>query len=161
LLLQPLTPTQTIRIGGTDSGSTSSLDLTGAKLGLLQNGFSAITIGRADGSGAITLAGETTFNNPVILQAPVGNGSINTTGFTLNGANNATITLLANQGITTGNIINPGRTITLASNNGTINTSAGTIDASSTTGNGERSLFLLLAILSPVTSVRLVMPMVG
>jgi hypothetical protein len=141
LILQPLTPTQSIKIGGSDSGSSSSLDLTGAKLGSLQNGFSAITIGRADGTGAITLAGDTTFNNPVTLQAPVGNGSIDTTGFTLTGANNATISLLANQGITTGTIINPGRTITLTSNNGNINTSAGTIDTTSAISSGGAIAF--------------------
>jgi filamentous hemagglutinin family protein len=134
LLLQPATASQNIAIAGTDD--TAALDLTATELALLENGFSSITIGRADSSGAITLAGDVTFNDPVTLLSPAGSGSINTTGFTLTGANNATISLIANQAITTGNISNPGREITLTSNSGIIDTSAGTLDSSSPTGNG-------------------------
>jgi hypothetical protein len=69
LTLQPLTPTQAIQIGGSDSGNSGILSLTGTKLSLLQNGFTSIAIGRADGSGAITLAGDVTFNDPVTLRS--------------------------------------------------------------------------------------------
>jgi CHAT domain-containing protein len=136
LILQPLTPNQAIAIGGSADSGSSTLDLLSAELATLQPGFNSITIGSASGSGTITLAGNATFNDPVTLRSPVGNGSINTTGFTLTGNNNATITLLANQGITTGDIINPGRDITLTSLLGNIDTNAGTLNSSSTRSNG-------------------------
>jgi filamentous hemagglutinin family protein len=132
LILQPLSSTQAIQIGGTDTGSSSILDVTGTELSLLQNGFSAIAIGAADGSGTITLAGDVTFSDPVTLRSTNGDGSINHTGGTLTGVDNATITLLANQNITTGDIINPGREITLISNDGTVST--GNLNSSGSSG---------------------------
>jgi hypothetical protein len=138
LTLQPFTPTQGITIG--ETRVTSNLDLTAAKLSQLQNGFNSITIGRDNGSSAITLGDDITFNNPLTLRSPFGSGSINTTGFTLTGTNDATITLLANQNITTGNIINPGREITLTSTNGSIDTSAGTLDTRSASDGGDITL---------------------
>ncbi|MGQ4645929.1 CHAT domain-containing protein [Lyngbya aestuarii] len=139
LSLQPFTPTQAIAIGGTAVDNPGTLDLTGAEINLLQNGFNLITIGGFDGSGAITLASDTTFNSSVILQSPVGSGAINTTGFTLTGTGLSTITLQANQDITTGNIITPGGEINLTSNAGNINTTGGTLDNSSTTTGGGLS----------------------
>ncbi|MEQ9486587.1 CHAT domain-containing protein [Coleofasciculus sp. F4-SAH-05] len=136
LTIQPLTPTQSIQIGGTDSGNTSILDITATELSLLQNGFSAIAIGGSDSSGLITVAGDVTFNDSVTFQVPVGSGSINTTGGTITGADDATLILQANQDIITGDIINPGRAITLTSTLGTIDTRAGIIDSSNETGNG-------------------------
>ncbi len=130
LTFQPLTTTQAIQIGGTNTGSSSILDLTGTELSLLQNGFTSITIGSADGSGGITIAGDVTFNDPVTLEG--GTGSINHTSGSLTGADDATITLQAQQNITTGNIINPGRDITITSNNGAIAT--GNLDSSGTSG---------------------------
>ena len=62
----------------------------------------------------------------------IGAGSIDTRGFTLTGADNAIITLLANQDIFTGDIINPGGEITLISNTGTIKT--GNLNSSAATG---------------------------
>ncbi|HBL58395.1 MAG TPA: hypothetical protein DDZ80_07715, partial [Cyanobacteria bacterium UBA8803] len=134
LTIQPLTLTQTIQLGGSDSGSSIILDLTTAELSLLQNGFNAIAIGGSSYSGVISLAGDVTFSDPVTLAATNGSGAINTTGGTLIGTDNATLTLLANQDITTGSIINPGRNITITSN--AINTSAGVIDSSFSSGNG-------------------------
>ncbi|MBD2014193.1 CHAT domain-containing protein [Microcoleus sp. FACHB-53] len=136
LILQPLTPDRAIILGGSVDNSLTTLDLIARDLAALQPGFNSITIGSASGSGAIILAGDTTFNDPVILRSPVGKGSINTSGFTLTGTNNATISLLANQEITTGNIINPGRAITLTSLFGNINTSAGTLNSSSSITQG-------------------------
>jgi filamentous hemagglutinin family protein len=130
LLLQPVTPNQSLEIGGTGDAGTTFLNT--AEVGQLTDGFTSIVIGGAEGSGAITLSGDVTFNDPVTLRSP--NGSINTTGFTLTGASD--ITLLADQDITTGNITNPGQGITITSNSGTIDTSAGILDTSSTTGNG-------------------------
>ena len=136
LTIQPFTTSQGITIGGTTDSGTETLDLTAAAIGQLQNGFRSLTIGRFDGSGSISLAGNTTFNDPVTLQAPKESGSITTTAYTLTGADNASITLFANQAITTGNITNSGREIKLTSNSGSINTSAGTLDTSSPNGNG-------------------------
>jgi len=143
LTIQPLTPTQSIQIGGTDSGNTSILDITATELSLLQNGFSAIAIGGSDSSGLITVAGDVTFNDPVIVRSPVGSGSIDTTAGTLTGEGNATITLLANQEITTGDIINRDRAVTISSSSGAITTgnlNTGTIDL--TTNGGEINLSL-------------------
>ncbi|MGQ4647306.1 CHAT domain-containing protein [Lyngbya aestuarii] len=131
LTLQPLTATQDIQLGATDS-SNSLLDLTATELSLLQNGFNSITIGSTDGSGEITIAGDLTFNDPVTIQAPVGNGSINTVAGTILGADDATLTLEANQDITTGSIINPGRNISLTSRNGAV--SAGDLNTSGARG---------------------------
>jgi len=132
LVLEPATAEQDITIG--DSTNTAALDLTAAELANIQDGFSLITIGRTDGSGTITLNGNSTFNNPVKIQSPTGVGSITGTG-NITGSGDASITLLANQNITTGNITAPAG-ITITSNSGDINTSAGTLDSSSTTDNG-------------------------
>ncbi|MCL1471886.1 beta strand repeat-containing protein [Argonema antarcticum] len=133
LKIEPLTINQEIKIGGTDSGSHRVLDLTSAELSFLQNGFRSITIGKADGSGTLTLAGDVTFEDPVTLQTL---GVITYQNGTLRGADNATITLAAKGDITTGSIINPGRDISIASEQGQIDTTAGTIDSSSVTGDG-------------------------
>jgi filamentous hemagglutinin family protein len=136
ILIQPFTSSQNISLGGIGSLGVATLDFTTNELNALANGFNSITIGRADGNGEITLKSDVTFNDAVTLRSPVGSGAINTTGYTLTGADNATITLLANQGITTGNIINPGRSITLTSTSGKIDTRAGTLNSSSTSVNG-------------------------
>ncbi|HBL59912.1 MAG TPA: hypothetical protein DDZ80_15970, partial [Cyanobacteria bacterium UBA8803] len=91
LILQPLTPTQAIKIGGTDSGNANLLDLTDTELSLLQAGFSAIAIQNSS-TIAIDSAGAT-FNTPVTIQS----NSISVDG-TLSGKGNATVTL---QGSTT------------------------------------------------------------
>jgi hypothetical protein len=67
LTLQPVTPSQSIGIaGGAGAFSLSSSDLAN-----LTDGFSSITIGRANGSGLITI-NAVTFNDPVTIQAPSG-----------------------------------------------------------------------------------------
>ncbi len=132
LLVQPLTPNLDLEIGGEDAAFLNSTEL--AKL------TGTIIIGRDNSSGEITLNGDVTFNDPVTLRSPSDSGSITTTGFTLTGADNATITLLANQDITTGNITNPGREITITSNAGNINTSIGVLNTSSTNDGGAITL---------------------
>jgi filamentous hemagglutinin family protein len=129
ITIQPVTPSQAIALGGTTDSGPDTLNLLSSDLTALQNGFSAITIGRPDGSGAITVNGDVTFNDPITLRSPLDSGSINTTGGTITGDDNATITLLANQAITTGNITNPGRAITLISTAGAIDTTAGTLNS--------------------------------
>ncbi|HEY9597423.1 MAG TPA: filamentous hemagglutinin N-terminal domain-containing protein, partial [Cyanophyceae cyanobacterium] len=125
LLLQPSTPSLNPEIGGTFLNAEAPARL---------NGFSSITIGGEDSSGSITLGDNVTFNSPVTLRSLAGNGSINTAGSTLTAAGD--VTLVANQNITTGNITNPGHAITLTSLLGNIDTTSGTIDSSSSTGNG-------------------------
>ncbi|MDZ8093940.1 MAG: CHAT domain-containing protein [Nostoc sp. DedQUE05] len=134
LQLQPRTPSLGITLGG--NINDARLNLNASKLNTWQNGFSQISIGRDNSSGSITLAGDVTFNDPVTLRSPFGSGSINTSGFQLTGADNATLNLQANQNITTGDVVNQGREIRISSINGNINTSAGTLNTSSTTGNG-------------------------
>ncbi|AFZ16944.1 CHAT domain-containing protein [Allocoleopsis franciscana] len=134
LVLQPFTPSQNIAIAGATDSGTGILDITTADIAALQNGFNSITIGGANSSGAINILNPVTFFDPVTIQAPVGAGTINATG-AITGLDNASITLKANQNITTSNITaNPG--ITIISSNGTIDTSAGILDSSSTTANG-------------------------
>jgi filamentous hemagglutinin family protein len=133
LRIEPSTVNQAIQVGGTDSRNDSVLELTSAEISLLGNGFRSITIGRTDGSGRINLAGDATFQDPVTLQTL---GSITYTGGTLRGADNATITVTAQGNITTGSIVNSGRAISLTSQQGQINTTAGIVDASSGTGDG-------------------------
>ena len=83
LLLQPFNPTQGIELGGPEV--TGNLDLTVAELGRL-DGFSTVTIGQTNGSGAINIGsagpidlssktfdltlrgGDTTFNNGITLR---------------------------------------------------------------------------------------------
>lgn len=134
LQLQPRTSSLGITLGG--NINDARLNLNASKLNTWQNGFSQILIGRDNSSGTITLAGDVTFNDPVTLRSPFGSGSINTSGFKLTGADNATLNLQANQNITTGDVVNQGREIRITSISGNINTGAGTLNTSSTTGNG-------------------------
>ena len=54
--------------------------MSNGDLDALANGFSLITIGRIDGSGAMSFGSNLTFKDPVLLQMPTGLGSINTSG---------------------------------------------------------------------------------
>jgi hypothetical protein len=83
-VLEPTTLSYNIAIGGTDS-TISALDLTAAEIGALQEGFSSITIGRADGTGTITL-NPVTFNDPVNIAggSTLVGSNVNTT-FTITG----------------------------------------------------------------------------
>ncbi|NEO30666.1 MAG: CHAT domain-containing protein [Symploca sp. SIO3C6] len=140
LSLEPFTAQRGITIGGNDNDYPDTLNLTGAEIDLLNNGINSITIGRVDGSGAITIASDITFYDPVILRSPLGSGSINTVGTTITGASNTKITFLANLDINTGEIINPGKEINFTSHNGNIDTSAGTVDTSSSNNGGKINL---------------------
>ncbi|MEQ9000539.1 MAG: CHAT domain-containing protein [Coleofasciculus sp. B1-GNL1-01] len=134
LTLQPFSPSHAIALNGATDTNTEQLDLSARDINALQQGFESITIGRNNSSGAITLADDVTFNDSVTLRSPMGDGSINTTGFTLTG--NGDMTLLANQDINTGTINNPGAAVTLTSRSGNINTDSGTIYTRSSIGKG-------------------------
>jgi filamentous hemagglutinin family protein len=129
------TPNQNIILGGLPDNSDSEiLHLSNRDIAALQNGFSSITIGRADGTGSITFTNPVTFYDPVFIQSPAGAGSISSTGGTITGSDNASITLLANQNITTDNI-NSASGITVISRSGEINTS-GMLNSASSSGRG-------------------------
>jgi CHAT domain-containing protein len=87
LLLQPLTPSVPLEIGGAGDATTTFLNQ--AELNNLSG--NSITVGRIDSSGAITLANDLTFNAPVTLRSPFGTGSINTQGFNINGTGSVTL----------------------------------------------------------------------
>ncbi|AVH66667.1 CHAT domain-containing protein [Nostoc sp. 'Peltigera membranacea cyanobiont' N6] len=143
LLLQPFTPGKDITLGGTSDSGTGTLDLTTSELAVLQNGFNSITIGRNDGSGAITI-NPVTFNNPVTITS-LSNIFVNGA---ITGTNNASVTLKAptttlNAGITNNNqpinflnkvLIGNGANVALNSGNANISF-ANTID-----GAGNLSL---------------------
>jgi filamentous hemagglutinin family protein len=98
LQFTPLTPS----LGSTIGGNTADnrLNLTDRELGTIQSGFSQILIGGNNYDGTITTVPNNfnvTFNNPIAFQT--------------------------NQDINVGNITNPGRAITLTSNNGRITAS--------------------------------------
>ena len=76
LLLQPLTPSATIGLGDSAGGT---FNLTSSELGLIQNGFSSITVGRTDSSGAVDVR-TIAFADPITIRTPAGSGSIAVNG---------------------------------------------------------------------------------
>ncbi|MEQ8975922.1 MAG: CHAT domain-containing protein [Coleofasciculus sp. C1-SOL-03] len=117
LVLQPLNPTQKFTLTA----------------GVFEDGFQSIRIGRENGSGAIALNGNLTFSDPVTILSPTDSGSITATG-TITGLDNATINLLANQGINVNNITaNAG--ISLTSNQEAITT--GNLNTSGVNQGGD------------------------
>lgn len=77
LTLQPVTPALAINVGG--AAAPARLDLTATDLAALVEGFTQITIGRANGTHAIDIAA-TSFKDNILLQAPVGAGAITVNG---------------------------------------------------------------------------------
>ncbi|MEQ9626003.1 CHAT domain-containing protein [Coleofasciculus chthonoplastes] len=104
LVLQPLNPTQKFTLTG----------------GVFEEGFQSLRIGRDNGSGAIALNGNLTVSDPVSILSPTGSGKITATG-TITGFDNATVNLLANQGINV-NDITANAGISLTSNQDAITT---------------------------------------
>ncbi len=96
LLLRPTAATVSIDIGSPTGGS-GTLDLSDTDLAALADGFSAITVGRADGQHTIVI-GSATFRDPTTIRTPAG-GSITLAG-TLTGTGNASF-LLDGSGATT------------------------------------------------------------
>jgi filamentous hemagglutinin family protein len=102
IVLETYLPTQNIEIGGSEDNNT--LNLTDADLASLADGFSALTIGRADGSGNINLLNSQSFafTDLVTIQSPAGGGTIRAN--TLTGQGNTALTFIADSNITLGNI---------------------------------------------------------
>jgi len=103
LLLQPLSTTRSIGLGG----GAGDFNLDDADLGQLTDGFSSITIGRADGEHAISVD-SATFTDPITIQAPNGAGSINVAD------SGASTSGLVGNGDASITIDGPGATTTLA-----------------------------------------------
>ena len=110
ILLQPSAAATTIGI----AGGAGTLQLTTADIGALANGFSSLTIGRTNGTGAITV-NAVTFNDPVTIQTPNSGGSITVNG-QITGSDDASITLDGSGATTTLNadIITAGNPITIS-----------------------------------------------
>ena len=133
LTLQPDSASTSIGIG---DSATGTFNLDSSELSTIQNGFNLITIGRSDSSGAINVAGNVTFNDPVTLRSPLGSINVNNTitgqgdaSITLQGTTNLNANLTtSNQNITIDgnttlgtNSILTGSNITLSNVTGTTN----------------------------------------
>ncbi|MEG3849338.1 CHAT domain-containing protein [Microcoleus sp. herbarium19] len=137
-VLQPADPARNITIGG--AAETEALDLTAAELNSLRNGFGSIAIGRADGSGLITVAPATagpdstpvpavTFQDPTTIRSPNSPGSIVAPG-AIAGTDNAAIALIGGT-VAVGDVTsNAGINITSSQGNVT----AGTVSSRSASG---------------------------
>ncbi len=112
LLVQPTTVGQNIGI----AGGAGAFSLTTEEIAEFQNGFSGITIGRANGTGTITI-NAVTFNDPITLRAPDGAGAIVVDG-QINGDGDASVTLNGPGATTTLNagIVTAGNAITISDN---------------------------------------------
>jgi CHAT domain-containing protein len=102
IVLETYLPNQNIEIGGIDDNS--ALNLTDTDLASFTDGFSALIIGRADGSGNINLLNSQNFGftDLVTVQSPGSGGTIQAN--TLTGQGNTSLTFIADSNITLGNI---------------------------------------------------------
>jgi hypothetical protein len=115
IALQPATASLAISTG-TAAGGGGALDLSTADIGALADGFSSITIGQAAGTHAIAV-GNTTFVDPVVIQASGAAGLITVSG-ALNAAGNS-ITLNAGRVASVGGgITSTDRVLITSTNNG-------------------------------------------
>jgi len=85
LIIQPFTASTTIGLG---VGAVGTLNLDSTELGNLTDGFSSITFGRADGTGAIDMTAFT-YLDPIIVQGE----SITTSGAIAAGTNDVTFNI--------------------------------------------------------------------
>jgi filamentous hemagglutinin family protein len=122
LLLQPATTAQDMVIGGVDDGFTLTQNLTAGEIAQIQDGFTQIIMGRLDSKGTLTIAGDLTFQDPVLLRSPLGRILTQNNSFTITGTGNASLTLEGGEAITIGNLITDGENISLTSQFGEITT---------------------------------------
>ena len=135
LLLQPSGTGRDIRIGTTPVPST--LDLTPTEVGSnrLTNGFSSITIGRANSTATMTISDNISIADDVVLQMGGAGGRITSlaVGQTFQTTTlNDTITIIAGSGSTDNFGVNAGYTI--KTNDGVITINANDLVTSTTTG---------------------------
>lgn len=101
LLIQPVAAGTTIGLGDSAGGT---LNLATSELALLANGFSSITIGRSNSSGAIDVR-TSAFTDPLTIRTPSGSGAISIAGNLMTGSgagNTGSITLVAGGDISVG-----------------------------------------------------------
>ncbi len=119
LLVQPFTATTAIALGT----YTSTLNLTQAEINMFTDGFSSITIGGANSSGAITI-GDVAFKDNVLIRTPElgGGGTITLLGnlSTETTKEPGSIELLADGAITTPTSVTPYAITTQAGGNITL-----------------------------------------
>ncbi|MDF0553101.1 CHAT domain-containing protein [Kamptonema sp. UHCC 0994] len=140
IFIAPRTAEQAIQIGGIAQNISNTLNLENSDMAALDNGFKAITIGRLDGRGAITV-NAVQVNDPVALQSP--GGTVAVQGEII-GKDDASVTINAqstvlNANITTNNSdININSAVTLT-NDVSLKTgeSAGNIAIASTLNSKE------------------------
>ena len=124
LILQPATDAQDIMIANRSNNSGLTLDITTDEMSTLQEGFSQIIIGRPDSKGTISIVGNVTVQDPILIQSPFGRINMGTTSsgspYTLTGVDNASLTLNALNDISLGNLMTNGQDITITSQSGRI-----------------------------------------
>ncbi len=140
VILQPFTASTNIAINAAPSGGV--LDLTTAEIGTLADGFSSITIGRSDGTGAVTV-NAVTFTDPVTIRSGGVGGNITTNGAFTTAASNSAITFTAGTG--NSGTFTQSAASTLASGAGVITITADSMaldatGANSITGTGAITL---------------------
>ena len=137
--LRPATASLGIQIN-TGDNTGGELEFISADLDALQDGFNSITIGRTDGTGAITVDAPRTFNDPLVVlggSITVGNTltmGTNSLTLTSRGALNVNDLTTTNANISlTADADGSGDNFTFA--NGTISTGAGSGNISITVGD--------------------------
>ncbi|MDX2257071.1 MAG: CHAT domain-containing protein [Pseudanabaenaceae cyanobacterium bins.39] len=117
--LKPFNVNQTILIGGLGD-TLGNLDLTANDLNTFSGGtFSSLTIGHADGTGAISFSAPVTFAQPTTLRSPVGTGNASTGNVNIFITGNITATNSLT--IQAGNAINIGNSARINSTGGALN----------------------------------------
>jgi len=111
IAFEPATANLPIMVAGTTAAGR--LDLTAAEMGLIQNGFDQVRIGRSDGTGLVTI-NAITVSDPLVVQSAGALGAIAVAGL-ITGSGNASVDLNAGTGgISLGaNIVTAGNAITL------------------------------------------------
>ena len=127
LLIQPLNASTTMGVG---DGATGTFNLTNTELGTIQDGFSFITIGRTDSSGAMTIGTAAFKDNVTLRSMSGGSGSITVNGPLSTGSSSAagSITLISGANTTIasgGSITTQGSNVTVSAS-GEFNQNAGT-----------------------------------
>ncbi len=82
LTIEPGSASQGVNIAG--APATPALDLTAAALAGIQNGFSQIVIGRADGTGLVAVNGAVAFNDAVTFRSGGPSGTVQVNGLLQN-----------------------------------------------------------------------------
>ncbi len=122
LRLQPATDAQNIVLGGIDDDFSLTQNLTAAELSQIQDGFTRIIIGGLESRGSLTIAGDITFQDPLLLRSPQGRILTEDNSFIITGIDDASLTLEAGEEINIGNLTTAGESISLTSQFGQITT---------------------------------------